>query len=84
MNSITITNAPEEIQFVQIRDLSFLMRELGDNFRGLWKSVTIENGVRSEGWACTFVIGIEMIDNSYFNTPEEALENAIEVLISMR
>lgn len=59
------------------------IKQLGGNFRGLWVSTLVEDGVTTRGWACTVTKSGEYIENPYSKTPEEALDLAIETLKKM-
>ena len=51
-----------------------------DTFRGLWVSNAIEpDGKLTVGWAVTFVLNADMVETSYFDTPQEALLAAVEL-----
>lgn len=56
------------------------IEKLGKHFRGLWVSTTMEpDGTITKGWAVTLVKDGEYIDSDYYNSPEEALDRAIEI-----
>lgn len=59
-----------------------LFDRIGPRFRGLWKSVVINNtkGLRTEGFSCTFSLNGETVETDYFRTPEGALQMVIDVI----
>ena len=55
---------------------------LGEHFRGLWRSREIQpDGTFVEGWSVTFALNNQMTETRYQETPVDALDYAIGVLL---
>jgi len=64
-------------------NLSELIDNLGNSFRGLWTSVIFfdSNGgiTKKKEWSVTYLFNSDMCETPGFDIPEQALEYAIQI-----
>ena len=64
------------------KKISKLIDELGNSFRGLWRSKEIypDGKIKQWGWTVTITYENEIVETPYTETPEEALKYALFVI----
>lgn len=58
---------------------------LGGNFRGLWRSITITRDKYNllefeHGWAVTYIYQGEIVETPYTDSPDKALDYALNMI----
>ena len=59
------------------------INDLGDCFRGLWRSRTVqEERLSPLSWTVTFIYNGDVVETSAYSNPEGALREAILILMN--
>lgn len=72
---------PRALLKTDVKTIEEGLERLGNRFRGLWKSVVINNdGTVKSGWSCTFIYKGDYGEVDYQPTALDAMRKAVHIV----